>query len=201
MPLSSSSDEIDMRSAPSNDIRDRLLSWRKDTPGSDCEYTIGDVLVAEESDELDIERNGALGRCWCSSCGWWIGDGDGEDCDDDDSVDTSENERNESGGGRDAMPRGFKCVPGELRIAFRDGRRGLFSIVALRNGLWVFPMGAAGAESAMLANGETGGAKGGVACRLDELEPPYVKACDVVGTRRRVASGRGSGEIKHISSF
>ncbi|GMF38295.1 unnamed protein product [Phytophthora fragariaefolia] len=203
MPLSSSSEEIDMRSEPSNDIRERLLSCRKDTPGSDCEYNIGDVEAAEESDEFDRERSGALGWCWCSSLGWWCGDGEGDgDWEDDDKVETSENERSESGGGRDAMPNGFKCVPGELRIAFRDGSRGLISTLAVRNGLWVLPMGAAGADSAMLANGDTGGARGGVECRLDdELEPPYVKACDVEGTRRRPTSGRGSGEMKHISSF
>ncbi|KAI9921898.1 hypothetical protein PsorP6_000076 [Peronosclerospora sorghi] len=49
MLLSSSSDERDVRSDPSNDIRERLLSCRNDTPGSDC-----------VNDELDIDRNGTF---------------------------------------------------------------------------------------------------------------------------------------------
>ena len=70
------------------------------------------------------------------------------------------------GGGREAMPSCLRWVPGELRMALSDGRRGLWSVIALRNGLRDLRAGAAGAESAMLANGDTGGANGGVECTL-----------------------------------
>lgn len=59
-----------MRSEPSNDTRERLLSCKNETPGSDCEYSIVDVEATEDNDELDIERNGAFGWSWCVNCGW-----------------------------------------------------------------------------------------------------------------------------------
>ena len=60
MPLSSSSEETDMRLGPSNDIRERLLSCRKNTPGSDCEYGVGDVEATDDNDVLDSERSGTF---------------------------------------------------------------------------------------------------------------------------------------------
>ena len=56
----SSGDRIDEHSEPSNDMRERLRSCKKETPGSDCEYSIGDVDAVDDSDEFDKERHGAL---------------------------------------------------------------------------------------------------------------------------------------------